>query len=235
MAYGALLVVRVRSVEILIAQLLGAVVGVLLLSFLIVLPFRLFAKGKTTFERLRLAAPLGTVGAILISHLSTADSPHRDQEWPMMVFCYAVAGVIWFVVALIASPKHGKEVGLIYGTRMDGFGRTRVALIGGSVAFMLVVMGLDVIDAHMWNLETRDEYLYECLQDYASGAPFDREPATYCNDTYDKRQVNSARRREEGISWFVGSLGLGVLAWFATGLAGWIFRGFAEKPTPQPR
>lgn len=222
--------------EIFIAQLLGAIVGVLLLSLLITLPFRLLTKGKTTFERLRLAAPLGTLGAMLISYLTTADSPYQDQEWPMMAFGYAVGGVIWFIIALAASPKHGEKVGLIYGTRMDGFGRTRVTLIGGLVAFMLMAVGYTVVDSHMWNLETRSEYVEECAQDYAFRTPpFDQTPMAYCNDTYDRRQVNSARSRDEAISWFVGSLMLGALAWFATGLAGWIFRGFAEKPASQSR
>ena len=123
---------------------------------------------------------------------------------------------------------------------MDGFGRVRVLLISLPVALFSIINIYGTFDNHnnyLDGIETRDEFISECVKRYRFVGETRAEAnanLSLCQGQHTRRQENRAYQRESSIYFLLGTLFLGALVWFATGLVGWIFRGFTEKETETP-
>lgn len=93
---------------ILLGNLVGGVVAVFLLSAVMAFILRGFIKGQSQWSRMRIGVPMGTTVSIVISFFGTAE-PYQADEWPLMAFAYLLAGIFWFVVALLVVNSERKK------------------------------------------------------------------------------------------------------------------------------
>ncbi len=111
---------------------------------------------------------------------------------------------------------------LIMGSRSDGWGRIRIALIG---LFALVTAG-GFFAAYI--LEARNPvrdnviYMMNCV-----GA--ENRPTEYCRERQARLKKFSDKRLDDRAMGTAFFLGASAFLWLITGLMGWIYRGFAEK------
>lgn len=93
---------------ILLGNMLGGVIAVFLLSALMAFILRGFIKGQSQWSRMRIGVPMGTIASIAISFFGTA-GPYQAEEWPLMAFAYMLAGIFWFVIALLVVNNERKK------------------------------------------------------------------------------------------------------------------------------
>lgn len=215
---------------VILGNLAGSFVGVFIVSALIAAMLMVVVHKHTFWERMRYATPLGLIVALVISFVSVVEYGVSDAEWPLMALTYSVSAVVWFCIALIASPKPGAPLNLIIGTKMDGFGRVRVLLIGG-ISALIFMWGVTLSAITVTDTPApRGEFFAECM----TWSYIDRSTPTSarieCNHAFERREQRHIDAQLRSMAFTIFPIFVGLIAWIFAGLVGWMYRGFAEKP-----
>lgn len=98
--------------EAFLGTMAGAIVGMFLFSILVAWIMKLFIRGQSQWQRMRFAVPTMLGIGLTLSYFSTRGSEFTESEWPVMAFCYGMAAILWFIVALIVVANENTKRGV---------------------------------------------------------------------------------------------------------------------------